>query len=149
MVCLVWFVVFCFVCLVLFRLFFGEGFGLIFLGGVCLFGFFGSCGFGLAFFGGVCFFPQTVVTLRGSYGKGKKGRVLIKVLALCRRFRPRRNAVLRFCIDFDCAGSREVCVSEIAISRRRFTGCSCRFSGLNFVLHGKVQGIHHMWRSET
>ena len=61
-------------------------------------------------------FPKQCVALRGSSGKCK-GRVLIEVLALTRWFRLRRNAVLRFYVDFDCAGSHKACVAEIAISK--------------------------------
>ena len=60
--------------------------------------------------------PQTMVTLRGSYGKGK-GQVLIEVLSVTRWFRLRRNAVLRF---------------YVFLQKHRFTGCSC-------ILHGRCK----------
>ena len=60
-----------------------------------------------------CFSPNSG-SLRGSYGKGK-GRVLIEILAVTWWFRLRRNAVLRFYVDFDCAGSHKACAAEIAI----------------------------------
>ena len=48
-----------------------------------------------------CFFPKQCFTLG-------------------RRFRLRRNAVLRFYVDFDCAGSHKGWVPEIAISKTSF-----------------------------
>ena len=42
------------------------------------------------------------------------------VHAVCRRFRLRRNAILRFYVDFDCVGSRKVWVVEYAISKASF-----------------------------
>ena len=90
------------------------------------------------------FFPKQCVALRGSYGRCQ-GRVLIEVLALTRWFRLRRNAILRFYVDFDCAGSRKGCVWEIAISKHRFTGCSCTKS---FCMAG-AKGIRRIWKSET
>ena len=91
-------------------------------------------------------FPQTVVTQRGSYDKGK-GRVLIEVLAL--RFRLRRNAVLRFYVDFDCAGSHKVCGPEIAISKASFYRVFLYVFGHELHFAWQVQGIRRMWRSET
>ena len=68
-----------------------------------------------------------MVTLRGSYGKDK-GRVLIEALALSVGLRLRRNAVLRFYVDFDCAGSHKVSVAEIAISKASFYRAHVRVS---------------------
>ena len=65
--------------------------------------------------------------------------MLIEVLAVTWWFRLRRNAVLRFYVDFDCAGSRNVGVPNSQFRRHRFTGCSCTFSDMNFILHGRCK----------
>ena len=78
--------------------------------------------FAILFFGfwlGSAIFPQTVVTLRGSYGRSQ-GLVLIEVLALGVWFRLHRNAVLKFHVGFDCAGSRKIGIPKIAISKASF-----------------------------
>ena len=99
-------------------------------------------------FGWIKKFPKQWLHWRGSYGKGK-GRVLIEVLALTRWFRLRRNAVLRFYVDFDCAGSHKVAVPIFTISKASFYRVFVYVFGHERHFAWQVQGICHMWRSET
>ena len=55
--------------------------------------------------------------------------VLIEVLALIRGFPLRRNAVLRFHVDFDGAGSHKVAVSKFAILKGSFYRVSVHVFG--------------------
>ena len=73
----------------------------------------------------------------------------LEVLALCRRFRLRRNAVFRFYVDFDCAGSHKVCVAEIVMSKVSFYRVFVYVFGHELQFAWQVQGIRHLWRSET
>ena len=68
---------------------------------------------------------------------------------MCRRFRLRRNAVLRFYIDFDCAGSHKVAVPILAISKASFYRVFVHVFGHERHFAWQVQGIRHLWRSET
>ena len=94
------------------------------------------------------FFPKQWLHWRGSYGKGK-GRGSIRVRSVCRRFRLRRNAVLRLYIDFDCAGSHKVAVPILAISKASFYRVFVHVFGHERHFAWQVQGIRHLWRSET
>ena len=73
----------------------------------------------------------------------------LEVLALGRRFRLRRNAVLRFYVDFDCAGSHKRCGPRIAISKASFYRVFAYVFGHERQFAWQVQGIHRLWRSET
>ena len=75
--------------------------------------------------------------------------MLIEVLALGRWFRLRRNAVLRFYVDFDCAGSHKVWAAEIAISKASFYRACVHVFGHELHFAWQVRGIRGMWRSET
>ena len=67
------------------------------------------------------------------------------MLALRRWFHLRRNAVSRFYVAFDCAGSLKVCISEIAIN---FEGIVLPGSDMNFTLHGRCEEIFSIFSCE-
>ena len=73
----------------------------------------------------------------------------LEVLALGRWFRLRRNAVLRFYVDFDCAGSHKVAVPIFTISKASFYRVLVYVFGHERHFAWQVQGIRHLWRSET
>ena len=75
--------------------------------------------------------------------------MLIEVLALGRWFRLRRNAVLRFYVDFDCAGSHKVAVPIFTISKASFYRVFVHVFAHERHFAWQVQGIRHLWRSET
>ena len=75
------------------------------------------------------FFPKQCFALRGSYGKSK-GRVRLGYALWVAGFVCAGMLhVLRFHVDFDCAGS-------LKVQRHRFTGGSCTFSDMKCMLHG-------------
>ena len=80
-----------------------------------------------------------MVTRRGSYGKGKKGRVLIKVLALCRRFVCAGMPFWDFVLISTAQARAELASKKSQFLRRRFTGCSCSFSAMNFIWYGRCK----------
>ena len=75
--------------------------------------------------------------------------MLIEVLALTCWIRLRRNAVLRFLVDFDCAGSHRLGIEEIAISKASFYRVFVHVFGHELHCAWQVQGNLQLWRSET
>ena len=76
--------------------------------------------------------------------------MITEVLALTRWFRLRRNAVLRFYVDFNCAGSRQVCAPQSAISKALLDRVFVYVFGHHELYFAwQVQGNLQPWRSET
>ena len=73
--------------------------------------------------------------------------MLIEVLALDCGFRLRRNAILRFYVDFDCAGSHKVCGPQIAISKASFYRVFMYVFGHELHFAWQVQGNLELWKS--
>ena len=52
-----------------------------------------------------------------------------------------RNAVLRFYLISTAQARAKFAARKTQFRRRRFTGCSCTLSDMNFILHGRCKEI--------